>query len=167
VNCRDARPGDLDFLVRATMGNAWETEHLKLDEAIVRKGVRKLLDDPVKGRAFVVEETVTSEQRVAPRGRRKEPLGKTRIVASLYVTFEWSDWHAAWYWWIQSLYVVPERRGQGVYTRLYKHVQAAARLAGDVRSIRLYVEESNENGLRAYRGHGMDELPYVVFEQRL
>lgn len=166
MNCRDARPGDLDFLVRATMGNAWETEKLRLDEPTVRRAVRKLLEDPAKGRAFVVEETVTPEERVASRARL-EHAGRTHCIASLYVTFEWSDWHDAWYWWIQSLYVVPERRGQGVYTRLYKHVQAAARLAGGVRSIRLYVEEHNEEGLRAYRGHGMTQAPYLVFEQPL
>ena len=167
MHARDARPSDLDALVRATLGNAWETERLRLDEATVRRAVRKLLDDPAKGRAFVVEETVEAEDRVAPRGRRKEPLGKHRVVGSLYVTFEWSDWHDAWYWWIQSLYVVPERRGQGVYTALYKHVQAAARLAGGVRSLRLYVEKGNEAGLRAYRGHGMEQAPYLVFEQLL
>lgn len=130
------------------MGNAWETESLRLDEDVVRRAVQKLLADPNKGRSFVAED-------------------QGRVVASLYVTFEWSDWHDAWYWWIQSLYVVPERRGQGVYTRLYQFVQEQARAAGGVRSIRLYVEKANENGLRAYRGHGMKETPYLVFEQLL
>lgn len=148
VHCRDARPSDLEALVRSTLGNAWESEALRLDETVVRRAVRRLLDDPGKGRAFVVED-------------------QGQVIASLYVTFEWSDWHDAWYWWIQSLFVIPTRRGQGVYTALYKHVQAAARLAGNVRSIRLYVERSNEAGLRAYRGHGMTETPYVVFEQGL
>lgn len=148
MHARDARASDLDFLVQATLGNAKESEGLDLDAAVVKRAVRKLLDDPGKGRSFVVEDRGT-------------------VIASLYVTFEWSDWHDAWYWWIQSLFVVPERRGQGVYTTLYRHVQAAARLAGNVRSIRLYVEKDNEAGLRAYRGHGMTEAPYVIFEQAL
>lgn len=148
MNCRPARPGDLDALVRSTLGNAWETEQLRLDPAVVRRAVQALLADPNKGRAFVVEDGAA-------------------VIASLYVTFEWSDWHDAWYWWIQSLYVVPERRGQGVYTRLYEFVQGQARAADNVRSIRLYVEKANENGLRAYRGHGMKEAPYLVFEQTL
>lgn len=148
VTCRLAKASDLDFLVRATLGNAWETEQLRLDESVVRRAVGKLLADPHKGRSFVVED-------------------QGKAVASLYVTFEWSDWHDAWYWWIQSLYVVPERRGQGVYTALYRFVQEEARKAGGVRSLRLYVEKANENGLRAYRGHGMHEAPYLVFEQVL
>ncbi|MEK6975452.1 MAG: GNAT family N-acetyltransferase [Candidatus Thermoplasmatota archaeon] len=148
VTCRIAKPGDLDFLVKATLGNAWETEQLRLDETLVRRAVKKLLADPVKGRSFVAE-------------------ADGKVVASLYVTYEWSDWHDAWYWWIQSLFVVPERRGQGVYSALYRFLHDEARKAGDVRSIRLYVEKNNENGLRAYRGHGMKEAPYVVFEQML
>lgn len=148
VKCRVATSSDLDALVRSTLGNAWETEQLRLDEVPVRRAVKKLLADPVKGRAFVVED-------------------KGAVIASLYVTYEWSDWHDAWYWWIQSLFVVPERRGQGVYTALYRFVQEEARKVGNVRSIRLYVEKANENGLRAYRGHGMKEAPYVVFEQML
>lgn len=148
MHCRDAIPSDLEALVRSTLGNAWETEQLRLDPAVVRRAVQALLADPNKGRAFVAEDTGT-------------------VIASLYVTFEWSDWHDAWYWWIQSLYVAPDRRGQGVYTRLYRFVQEQARAAGDVRSIRLYVEKANEKGLRAYRGHGMQEAPYVVFEQVL
>lgn len=134
--------------MRSTLGNAWETERMRLDEAPVRRAVRKLLADPVRGRAFVVEDSGA-------------------VIASLYVTCEWSDWHDAWYWWIQSLFVVPGRRGQGVYTALYRFVQDAARKVGNVRSIRLYVEKGNEDGLRAYRGHGMKEAPYVVFEQML
>lgn len=148
MNCRPAGPGDLEALVRSTLGNAWETEALRLDPAVVRRALQALLADPAKGRAFVVEE-------------------QGAVLASLYVTFEWSDWHDAWYWWIQSLYVVPERRGQGVYTRLYEFVRQQARGAGNVRSIRLYVEKANEKGLRAYRGHGMKEAPYLVFEQTL
>lgn len=148
MKCRQAKANDLDALVRSTQGNAWETEQLRLEEAPVRRAVKKLLADPVRGRAFVVED-------------------KGAVIASLYVTYEWSDWHDAWYWWIQSLFVVPGRRGQGVYTALYRFVQDEARKAGNVRSIRLYVEKANETGLRAYRAHGMKEAPYIVFEQSL
>lgn len=148
MHARRATARDLDFLVKATRGNAWETERLKLDPKVVRPAVQLLLKDPVRGRAFVVEDEGT-------------------VIASLYVTYEWSDWHGAWYWWIQSLFVEPARRGQGVYTTLYRFVQEQARKAGNVRSIRLYVEKQNEKGLRAYRGHGMAEAPYIVFEQRL
>jgi ribosomal protein S18 acetylase RimI-like enzyme len=148
VTVRAAGPHDLEAFVRGTMGNAWETESLRLDEATVRRGVAKLLADPRRGLAIVAEDG-------------DGPVG------TLYATFEWSDWHDAWYWWIQSLYVALASRGQGVYTAMYRFLQEEAGRRGDVRSIRLYVEKSNDNALRAYRGHGMEELAYLVFEQRL
>jgi ribosomal protein S18 acetylase RimI-like enzyme len=148
VTVRLGTPSDLDAFVRGTLGNAFETEGLRLDEAVVRRGVAKLLADPAKGLTLLAEDG-----------------GKP--VGTGYVTFEWSDWHDAWYWWIQSLYVVSERRGKGVYSAMYRFLKDEARRRGGVRSIRLYVEKSNELGLRAYRGHGMEQLPYLVFEQML
>jgi ribosomal protein S18 acetylase RimI-like enzyme len=62
------------------------------------------------------------------------------------------------------VYVVPERRGTGVYSAMYRHLQAEAKRAGEVRAVRLYVETSNGDALRAYRGHGMKEAPYGVYE---
>lgn len=145
VTVRAARPTDLDALVRSTLGNALESENVRLDEATARRGVEALLRDPHKGRVLVAE-------------------AGGAVVASTYVTFEWSDWHAAWYWWIQSVYVQPEWRGKHAYTALYRAIQQAARDAGDVRAVRLYVESHNAPALRAYRGHGMKETPYQVFE---
>ena len=148
MTIRLATPADVDACVRGDLGNAWETEQVRLDEATVRRAWTTLLADPSKGLCFVAVEG-----------------GKA--VGTTYVTFEWSTWHDAWYWWIQSLYVAPERRGQGVYSAMYRFIQDEARRRGGVRSIRLYVEKENEKGLRAYRGHGMKETPYLVFEQVL
>lgn len=36
-------------------------------------------------------------------------------AASLLVTFEWSDWRNASYWWIQSLFVVKQHRRKGCF----------------------------------------------------
>jgi ribosomal protein S18 acetylase RimI-like enzyme len=148
VTVRLGTPPDLDAFVRGTLGNAFETEALRLDEATVRRGVGKLLADPSKGLCFIA-------------------LDGKDAVGTGYVTFEWSDWHDAWYWWIQSLYVVPDHRGKGIYSAMYRTIQEEARRRGGVRSIRLYVEKNNELGLRAYRGHGMEEAPYLVFGQVL
>jgi ribosomal protein S18 acetylase RimI-like enzyme len=145
VTVRAARASDADALLASTLGNALESEGIRLDAATARRGVQALLADPAKGHAFVAE-------------------AEGRIVASTYVTFEWSDWHAAWYWWIQSVYVQPAWRGRHVYTALYRAVQDAARAAGNVRAVRLYVESHNAPALRAYRGHGMEQAPYEVFE---
>ncbi|MES2155586.1 MAG: GNAT family N-acetyltransferase [bacterium] len=142
---RAATHADAPSLTRNTIAMASESEGMQLDAATVRRGTDTLLADAGKGRVFVAEHG-------------------GRIVGSTYVTFEWSDWHDAWYWWIQSVYVAPDHRGQHVYSALYRAVQDAARAAGNVRSIRLYVAGHNDQALRAYRGHGMAETPYKVFE---
>lgn len=149
---RGAKPSDAPYLMQSTFGNALESEGLKLDPETVKRGVEALLADSHKGRIFVAE--VNGE-----------------FAGSTYVSFEWSDWHAAWYWWIQSAYTAPAHRGQGVWTALYQSVLEAAKHArtdaehGPVRAVRLYVESENEQGLRAYNGHSMKHCPYEVFEQ--
>lgn len=143
---RWATPADEDAFVRGALGNAWETEALRLDEATVRRAVRRLLADPARGLGVVAEDRAVGE-----------------AVGTLYLTAEWSDWHDAWYWWVQSLYVAPAHRGRGAYSAMYRFLRAEAARRGDVREVRLYVERGNEAGLRAYRGHGMRELPYLVF----
>ena len=148
VTVRLGTPADIDAFVRGDLGNALETEDLELDEATVRKAWATLLADPSKGLCFVAIE-------------------EGRPVGTGYVTFEWSTWHDAWYWWIQSLYVVAERRGQGIYSTMWQAIQDEARRRGGVRSIRLYVEKSNKLGLRAYRAHKMEQTPYLVFEKVL
>jgi ribosomal protein S18 acetylase RimI-like enzyme len=148
VTVRVGTPADLDACVRGDLGNAWETETLRLDEAVVRRAWADLLSDPSKGVVFVA-------------------IDGGRPVGTGYVSFEWSTWHAAWYWWIQSLYVVPGSRGTGVYSAMWTAIQDEARRRSGVRAIRLYVERHNELGLRAYRGHGMEETPYLVFEKVL
>jgi ribosomal protein S18 acetylase RimI-like enzyme len=145
LTIRAGRLADVDAFSRSTLGNAFESEGLRLDEATVRRGVTALLEDSRKGMPFVAELD-------------------GQVVGTLYVTFEWSDWHASWYWWLQSVFVDPAHRGKGVYSALYAAVREAAAKAGNVRAIRLYVERNNEKALRAYRGHGMKETEYLVFD---
>lgn len=63
VTVRLGKPADLDAFVRGTMGNAWETEQIRLDEATVRSGEAKLLADPGKACA-------SSPRRRAPPSAR-------------------------------------------------------------------------------------------------
>ncbi len=148
MQVRPARAADLEALVAGSIGVALESEGFRLDPAVVRRGVGRVLEEPARGRFFVLEDG-------------------GRVVASLFVTYEWSDWHDAEYWWVQSAYVVPGRRGEGLFRRLYDGVREAARADGGVRSVRLYVESRNEAGLRTYRGLGMTETPYRIFDHPL
>lgn len=146
ITVRDARLSDLDFLVQAAMEVARESEGLVLDAVKARAGTRAVVEDRAKGRFFVAEMA-------------------GRAVASLFVSYEWSDWNNVQYWWIQTAYSVPELRGKGCYKALYHGVLGVAKREG-IGMVRLYVESHNTSGLRAYRGLGMTQTPYLVFEQR-
>ena len=85
-----------------------------------------------------------------------------RVVGSLMVTKEWSDWRNGDFWWIQSVYVRPECRRQGVYKRLYRHVQELA--AQDRRSAASGSTSSarTRRAQATYRALGMKETRYLV-----
>jgi ribosomal protein S18 acetylase RimI-like enzyme len=143
---REATPGDLDVLIGFAAAMARETEGKVLDGPTLRAGVAALLADPARGRTFVVERNGA-------------------VVASLMLTFEWSDWRNGFWWWIQSVYVTPAERRRGHYRFLHQHVRALAAQQPDVCGLRLYVENDNANAQATYRTMGMHEAPYRIFEQ--
>lgn len=128
---------------------AWETERRRLKLETVRAGVRNLLKDPSKGRYFVAEIAQNAER---------------CIVGQLLITYEWSDWRNGNFWWIQSVYVPQEFRGQGVFRALFRHVNALARARKDVCGLRLYVESENATAQRTYERLGMKATHYKMFE---
>ncbi len=80
------------------------------------------------------------------------------------VTYEWSDWRNAVFWWIQSVYVQVEWRRKGVFRHLYQYVLNAAKERGGVAGIRLYVESENTIAQGVYEKLGLTMTPYRVFE---
>src|SRR3546814_3907296 len=66
------------------------------------------------------------------------------------LTREWSDWRNGDWWWIQSVYVVPAWRRQGVFAALYRHVEELALATPGVVGLRLYVERGNDAARRTY-----------------
>lgn len=143
---RDARLEDAEFLVRGNAAMALETEHLSLDLDRLRNGVHAVFEDPVRGRYFIAE------------------LGGRR-AGQLMVTYEWSDWRNGCFWWIQSVWVEPQARGQGVFRLMYDHVRTLARHTPGVCGLRLYVEKSNERARQAYLRCGMRPTAYDMFEE--
>src|SRR5262245_30235322 len=125
MEIRLAVKADSEALVDFNQAMALETEGKRLDHAKISAGVAAVFTDANKGFYVVAE-------------------GEGRIVGGLMVTYEWSDWRAAWFWWIQSVYILPEARGQGLYSRMYEFVKMRAAAAGDVCGFRLYVENDNE-----------------------
>ncbi len=124
---------------------ALETENRRLDPETVTAGVLSLLAAPSGG--FYV---------VAEQGGA--------VVAGLMVTYEWSDWRNKWFWWIQSVYVIPSHRRQGVFKSLFERVKLMAQQRDDVCGLRLYVEQHNINAQATYTSLGMDETHYDMYE---
>ena len=145
MRIRLATPADAAVLIEFNGAMALETEGKNLLPDVIGAGVRGLLDNPVAG-FYVLAET-------------------ERVIAALMITKEWSDWRNGSFWWIQSVYVRPEARRQGVYRRLYRHVQEMAAKDPQVCGFRLYVERENNAAQSYYAALGMKETRYLVFEE--
>ncbi len=148
VQVRVAGIGDIEIIARLNTAMAWETEQKRLDPATIRRGIRAVMDDSDYGFYVVAEQN-------------------GEVVGCLLITYEWSDWRSALFWWIQSLYVQPPFRRRGVFTRLHGFVRAQALQHPEVCGLRLYVEESNEVAQRAYRQIGMQPTTYRMYEEPL
>ena len=145
VKIRNAKETDLKDIASFQVLMAKETEDLQLDEKTVYAGVKAVMDDPSKGRYFVAE-------------------ANGQAVASLLITYEWSDWRNGNIFWIQSVYVLPEYRKQGIFRNLYLHVKALAEASTDIAGIRLYMELNNGRARKVYENMGMQNGHYEVFE---
>jgi ribosomal protein S18 acetylase RimI-like enzyme len=147
MNIRLANAADADSLVEFNQAMALETENKRLDEATLKAGVQAVFADEKKGFYVVAEDG-------------------DRIVAGLMVTYEWSDWRNAWFWWIQSVYVLPHYRGRMIYSQLYDFVRSCADAAGDVCGFRLYVEKDNVKAQKVYERVGIEKSYYLMYEQK-
>ena len=145
ITIRPATLEDTEFLVAGNAAMAQETESRSLDLDTLRAGVRALFEDPTRGFYLIAELA----------GRR---------AGQMMITYEWSDWRNATFWWIQSVYTLPESRRRGVFTALYSHVDAQARQRPNVCGLRLYVESHNHHAQAVYHRCGMREAVYRMFE---
>ncbi len=145
TTCREAVRSDAQVIAEFQSAMALETEGISLDRDVLARGVAAVFDDPSRGRYFVAERD-------------------GRVVASLLITYEWSDWRNGTVWWIQSVYVAAEARRQGVYAALYDHVRSLAAADPSIRGIRLYVDNRNRAAAEVYARLGMNGDHYRVFE---
>ena len=143
---RKADIDDVPAIANFQIAMALETEDLKLNPDIVHKGVKSVMNDPSKGFYLVTE--INNE-----------------VVASLMITLEWSDWRAQTVWWIQSLYVKPEYRKQGIYKNMYSHLRKLVQEDDSLGGIRLYVDKTNTSAQKVYEALGMDGNHYKFYEQ--
>jgi ribosomal protein S18 acetylase RimI-like enzyme len=88
------------------------------------------------------------------------------VVACASIVTEWSNFRGGDYWWIQSLYIVPEHRGHGLVDTILQHLASEARAGGAI-DLRLYGYNTNARALRAYQRFGFREAPYLILTKSL
>lgn len=145
IGIRAAGSGDAATLVDFQLRMARETEDLELEPGTVTRGVQAVLADPGKGAYWVAESA-------------------GRVVGSLLTTFEWSDWRNGTVLWIQSVYVLPDSRGRGVYRALYEHLRRRVEDEPGLKGLRLYVDRRNTAAQRVYERLGMTSEHYLTYE---
>ena len=146
IKIRLGEERDADTLIRFNRAMAHETEMMELPLHTVTAGVQSLIKHTEYGFYTVAEID-------------------GRLVGSLMVTTEWSDWRNKFFWWIQSVYVDPEYRRKGIYKRLYDHIKEMAVNQGNVCGFRLYVERENTVAQKTYASLGMKETYYRMYEE--
>jgi ribosomal protein S18 acetylase RimI-like enzyme len=144
ITIRKAKPEDAPVIIDFQQKMAWETEQLTLINEKISKGVFGVFEDPSRGKYYVAESTGI-------------------IVASLLITYEWSDWRNTNVWWFQSVYVLPEFRRTGVFRKMYSFIKDEAD-KNKVAGLRLYVESNNVNAQKTYKALGMCSEHYTMYE---
>ncbi len=145
ITVRLGTPGDVDALVASQQAMARETEGKTLDPAQLSKGVTAVFNSPDKGFYLVAQ---TSDE----------------IVGTILITYEWSDWRNATFWWVQSVYVDPSWRRRGVYRAMHEYVRETASARKDVCGLRLYVDRDNHVAQQTYADLGMVNSHYDMYE---
>ena len=141
------KASDIDTIVRFQADMAMESEGTMLDMDRLTLGVSSAINDEQKGIYLVAR-------------------AKDTPIGSLMLTREWSDWNNQWYWWIQSVYVMPEYRKKGVYKAMYATLKDMAQENG-VSQIRLYADRTNLSAQQVYQRLGMRESHYLMFEETI
>lgn len=144
---RPATNTDLDTLVSFTLAEAVEAEGIEISAETVSRGISAGLQEPALARYWVLENR------------------EGAVVGSISVVREWSDWHAGYYWWIQSMFIKPGYRGQGLMRQLITTVAEAA-AAEAALELRLYVHEENKRAIRAYQRADFADSPYRIMTRK-
>ena len=117
------------------------------DETVARAAIEGLLDDPDRGRLWVLTDGDT-------------------IVGYLAVTFGWSlEWGGRDAF-VDELYLAPSHRGSGIGRTAIALAEDACRAAG-VRALHLEVERENARGRALYASTGFADTDRLLLTRRL
>lgn len=144
---RRATPEDAATIVQFNLALVKEARGKELDPTTLQKGVQAVLNDGDRGFYTVVEI-------------------EDRVIAAVLVTFEWSDFSNAWFWWLQDVYVEPSHRQQGIFRTLYQYLKTQA-ARSNVCGLRLYVYQGNVKAQAVYQALGMQPSDSLMYEERL
>ena len=146
TSVRDATRLDIAFLADGNAAMALETESKVLERAVLERGIAAVFECPQRGFYLIAERADVA-------------------VGCLLITHEWSDWRNGDWWWLQSVYVIPEARRCGVFTALYEEVEKRSGRQESVIGIRLYVERQNSAAQATYAKFGLQENHYRLLEK--
>ena len=145
ISARKATFSDSEIIVRFNSMLAQEMENKALDLIQLKSGVDAVLAATDEGRGFYVVAEISSQ-----------PVGV------LHVTYEWSPWRNATFWWLNNVFVEPEWRRKGVYTRMHHFVEQLTNSYQQVCGIRRFTSADNYTAKQAYEKLGMvSEASYV------
>jgi ribosomal protein S18 acetylase RimI-like enzyme len=144
ITIRKATQEDASVIIDFQQKMAWETEQMHLVADTISKGVNAVFSDSARGQYWVAED-------------------KNIVIASLLITYEWSDWRNTNVWWFQSVYVLPRYRRRGIFRSMYQHIKNEAEKE-NIAGLRLYVETNNTIAQNTYENLGMKSLHYKMYE---
>ncbi|MHA2431193.1 MAG: GNAT family N-acetyltransferase [Promethearchaeota archaeon] len=138
---------DAETISENNVEMAKETEDINLSYTVTLNGVKNLINDKNKGFYLLAKKN-------------------DEIIGQLMITYEWSDWRNKMIWWIQSVYIKPTYRKQGVFHALYTRVKKLADNHG-INLLRLYVHRHNQLAISVYNSIGMKKTSYQLFEAKI
>jgi GNAT superfamily N-acetyltransferase len=144
ITIRKATSSDAAAIIDFQQKMAWETEQMNLKSELITKGVDAVFQNPARGQYYIADNEGT-------------------VVASMLITYEWSDWRNTDVWWFQSVYVLPAYRRRGVFRSMYSYIKSEADKQG-IAGLRLYVESNNTRARKTYEALGMSSEHYKMYE---
>jgi len=145
ISIRPAKAEDAKYIIDFQQKMAMETENVRLDSDVLSEGLKRLFDDPDKGKYYVAQED-------------------NEVIGCLMTTYEWSEWRCGNVLWIQSVYIKPAHRSKGVFKKMYEYIQGLVTPESGYRGIRLYVDKTNVAAQKVYEKLGMNGEHYQVYE---
>jgi len=123
-------------------------EHsIALDEATVERGLQQLLLEPSLGRVVLARDG-------------------QEVIGLAVLAFTWTLEHGGRTAWLDELFVLPERRGQGVGRQLLQEALRVAEEAGCI-AVELEVESSHSRAANLYAREGFERRPRTRWVRRL